>query len=253
MPKQDEKAFFDQEYSDDTQRIQSIGRYYAITKSSATHYRDLLLQGCEGLRVLEYGCGDGSFAFDLAQRGADVVGIDISSVAIENAAARAAKLNLRIEFREMDAEALQFPADDFDLVCGSAIIHHLDIGKSMSEVARVLRPRGRAIFSEPLGHNPALWAFRRLTPHLHTPDEHPLVKKDLDLMRRTFRRADIRYFHLASFFAIPFLPTRIFWPVLKAMDGLDAAAFRVVPPLGLLAWYCVITLGEPLRAPAAAR
>ncbi len=251
MRHQDEKAFFDEEYTNDARRV--VGKYYAIMKRSTEFYGDALMEDCAGLRVLEYGCGEGSYAFELAKRGADVVGIDISTVAIEKASAKAAGLGLKIDFREMDAEALQFPDASFDLICGTGIIHHLDVAKSMSELARVLKPGGRAVFAEPLGHNPALWAFRRLTPRLRTADEHPLLKKDLDLMRRTFRRVDIRYFHLASFFSIPFLPTRIFWPVLRAMDGLDAAVFRVVPPLGLLAWYCVITLGETKRAPVAAR
>jgi len=51
----------------------------------------------------------------------------------------------------MNAEELKFADDYFDIVCGGAILHHLDLNKALSEIARVLKPDGKAIFVEPLG------------------------------------------------------------------------------------------------------
>ena len=82
--------------------------------------------------------------------------------------------------------------DSFDLVCGSGILHHLDLPAAMRELARVLRPSGRAVFMEPLGHNPAINAFRNRTPELRTPDEHPLLGKDLKLCRRYFGSVEVK-------------------------------------------------------------
>src|SRR3546814_11483257 len=79
-------------------------------------------------------------------------GIDISDVAIEKGRERARQkgfTNVRLE--AMNAEAMTFPDDSFDLVFGSGIIHHLDIDRAFGEIARVLRPGGRAVFIEPLG------------------------------------------------------------------------------------------------------
>src|SRR3546814_1101008 len=78
----------------------------------------------------------------------------------------------------MNAEAMTFPDDSFDLVFGSGIIHHLDIDRAFGEIARVLRPGGRAVFIEPLGLNPAIELYRRFTPSARTPDEHPLLRRD---------------------------------------------------------------------------
>src|SRR3546814_18316951 len=81
----------------------------------------------------------------------------------------------------MNAEAMTFPDDSFDLVFGSGIIHHLDIDRASGEIARVLRPGGRAVFIEPLGLNPAIALYRRFPPRALTPHDPPLL-------RRHFRR-----------------------------------------------------------------
>lgn len=140
--------------------------------------------------MLEYGCGTGSKAFALAHTGAHVVCIDISGVGVAEATARAERDGVRADFVQMDAEALGYSFGAFDLVCGSGIFHHLDMERSLAEVRRVLKPEGTAVFYEPLGTNPIINLYRRLTPSMRTPDEHPLVPADFDLMRRHFREVE---------------------------------------------------------------
>jgi ubiquinone/menaquinone biosynthesis C-methylase UbiE len=246
MSKQSEREFFNQSYA--TRARAPLAKYYAITRNSDRYYKDYLRESCAGKVVLEYGCGMGSNAFWLAEQSARIVGIDISDGAIEMAREKAARQDLRnVEFQVMDAERMSFEDGSFDVVCGTGILHHLDVETSLGELARVLRPDGKAIFMEPLGHNPALNLFRRVTPKFRTPDEHPLLRKDIKLMRRYFRVTRCRFFHLFSFGAIPFLPTRVFFPVLEFLDGLDRGLFRLAPILGYLAWYAVITLEKPRR------
>jgi ubiquinone/menaquinone biosynthesis C-methylase UbiE len=64
----------------------------------------------------------------------------------------------------MNAEATTFPDNSFDLICGSSILHHLNLDKACAEIRRILRPDGGAVFIEPLGHNPLINMFRKLTP-----------------------------------------------------------------------------------------
>ena len=52
-------------------------KFYAVAQTSASYYRDLVLRECAGKRVLEYGCGTGSYALDLARGAATVTGIDM--------------------------------------------------------------------------------------------------------------------------------------------------------------------------------
>jgi SAM-dependent methyltransferase len=241
---QSESTFFDHSVATSARR--PVWKYYAITKSSRARYDELVFTACAGKRVLEYGCGSGSYAVPMARRGALVTGIDISRRCIEAARREAAAAGFPdTEFIVMDAMDMDFPDESFDLVIGTGILHHLDLDRCFDELLRVLRPGGRAVFLEPLGHNPALNIFRRVTPQFRTNDEHPLTRADLKALRSRCGAADYGFFHVCSFFAIPFLPTRFFWPVLGFMDALDRRLFRLIPPLRWWSWYATLEFPKP--------
>lgn len=224
------------------------GKYYSISRSGRRCFRDELGGDLVGKRVLEYGCGPGSCGFQLARRGARVTGIDISDAAITRATDKARREGLaEAVFLPMNAEALEFPADAFDLVCGIAILHHLDLDLASAELARVLRPGGRAVFIEPLGHNPLINLYRRWTPNLRTVDEHPLMMSDIAAAEARFAGVRVRYFHLFSLLAVPFRARPGFTKLLAGLEMLDRAAFRLVPPIRRHAWTCVLTLSNPLK------
>ena len=150
-------------------RWRKVEKFYDLTESSHALYHSLLLERCQGKRVLEYGCGEGSSAFLLAEQGAAVTGIDISDVRIEHAREQAAELeDPSMSFEVMDAEALAFRDSSFELICGTSIIHHLDLARAFSELRRVLTADGVGIFLEPLGHNPLINLYRARTPELRT-------------------------------------------------------------------------------------
>jgi cyclopropane fatty-acyl-phospholipid synthase-like methyltransferase len=71
-----------------------------------------------GMKVLDLGCGDGTTALPAAQRGADVLGVDIAANLVAAGNARAAEAGLKnLRFQEGDASNLAGIADDsFDLV-----------------------------------------------------------------------------------------------------------------------------------------
>ena len=97
----------------------------------------------------------------------------------------------------MDAHTLEFEDGTFDLVFGTGILHHLDLKVAISEVKRVLKPGGQAIFFEPLGTNPVGNLVRVLTPRARTVDERPLSMSDLRLLKSNFQ-CDMRYLQLLS-------------------------------------------------------
>jgi ubiquinone/menaquinone biosynthesis C-methylase UbiE len=239
-----EREFHNKTFGEDSRR--SAGKFYDIAVSSQRFYQEMLLANCAHAEVLEYGCGQGSQAFELARHGARVTGIDISDVAIEQARERARREGLDgLTFQVMNAEHLEFPDSRFDLVCGSAILHHLDLEHAYSQLTRVLAPSGTAVFSEPLGHNPFINAYRAMTPHLRTEDEHPLLMHDLQLARSYFRAGRIRFFHLQSLAAVPMRNFPGFQMLLRVLDAADNALFAVVPPSRRLAWQAVMVLSKP--------
>lgn len=242
-----EKDFHDTAFSENVRK--KAHKYYSIALKSRKYYRHFLRSKAPGAFTLEYGCGPGSQAFMLAENGATVVGIDISDVAIDLGKAKAADdaNHDRISFSVMDAENLQFKDSNFDLICGTGILHHLNLEKAYSELRRVVKKNGVALFIEPLGHNPFINLYRKLTPKLRTLDEHPLLSKDLILAKNYFDNVDIKYFHIFSFVAVPFRNTPLFKPLLWLMDSLDAALFSILPITRKYAWSVVMQLSAPLK------
>ena len=96
----------------------------------------------EGEQVLEIACGTGRFTVMLAERGADVTGIDISAAMLARGRekARAASVADHLEFARGDAGRLPFPDDAFDAVIAVRFFHLADTPASyLSEMARVAR------------------------------------------------------------------------------------------------------------------
>ncbi|MGZ3429898.1 MAG: class I SAM-dependent methyltransferase, partial [Polyangia bacterium] len=207
---------------------------------------DLVDERGAGKRVLEYGCGHYGYAYRLARCGASVTAIDISDVAIDRGRVTAERYGLadRIHFQRMNAEAMDFPDDSFDFVVGAGILHHLDLRRALGEIARVLRPEGNALFMEPLGHNPLINAYRRRTPDLRTPDEHPLLMRDLELCRQYFGNVDARCFHIAALLAAAIHGTRAFAPAMRVLQAVDRALLGAIPPLRRYAWVTILLLEQ---------
>jgi len=248
LRKYQEKEFFNKIFSKEKFK-KKISKYHSSDQKSVDFYRQYLLLNCVGKRVLDYGCGLGTATLFLAKNGAQVIGIDISQEAIKQARRRAMEENLadKTNFFVMDAEAMEFEDNSFDIVCGTAILHHLNLNKALPELARVLKPNGTGIFREPLGYNPIINLYRKLTPYLHTPDEHPLVMRDLKLIEFYFKNVKIDYFHLFSPFAIFFKNTEWFDKLRKLLDNLDMITFGVLPFLQWLSRVVVIRFSFPKK------
>ena len=101
-----------------------------------------------GDRVLDIGCGTGTFATILKQRypGLEVTGVDPDPKALARARRKAEQANVSIHFDQGFADSLKFPAMSFDLIFSSFMFHHLEGSnreKTLREVRRVLKPGGR--------------------------------------------------------------------------------------------------------------
>jgi SAM-dependent methyltransferase len=237
---QREKDFHNKIHADESRT--ALNRFYSITASSTDAYRRAALEDCKGKSVLELGCGRVAFATELADAGANVIAMDISEVAVRRTHDETGRDDIR--FAVMDAEHLGCADGVFDLVVGRSVIHHLVLERAFEEICRVLKPDGRAVFLEPLGHNPILNAYRRATPALHSVDEHPLKTSDLDLTRRYFRDVEVSYFHLTSLAAIAVSRTRLFSGAVRVLERADAALVRT--PLSRFAWIAVIVASHPV-------
>jgi phosphatidylethanolamine/phosphatidyl-N-methylethanolamine N-methyltransferase len=98
-----------------------------------------------GERLLIVGCGTG-LDFEFVPAGASVEAIDVSPAMAQRAGRRAAQLLPAARVQVMDATSLDFPEAAFDAVVLHLILAVLPApGACVAEVARVLRPGGRAV------------------------------------------------------------------------------------------------------------
>lgn len=108
----------------------------------------------QGKAVLDLGCAGGFMAEALAQRGAQVTGIDPATDAIDAARAHARENGLRIGYDVGMGEALPYADASFDaVVCVDVLEHVADLPKVLAEVARTLRPGGLFLF-DTINRNP---------------------------------------------------------------------------------------------------
>lgn len=242
---QREREFHNLAFADE--RRETVRKYYSVTCRSDAYYWERVLARARGRRVLEYGCGVGSHACELAREGAEVAAIDLSDVAVARARGRALREGLATRFLVMNAEQLGFADDSFDIICGTAILHHLDLDVALPEIARTLRSDGTAVFAEPMGHNPAINLYRRFTPRIRTPDEHPLLMSDIRRARRYFGGVQARFFHALALAAAPLRRWRRFSRVLGVLSDLDQWLFRHVPGARRMAWLVVLEFSDPLK------
>ena len=98
-----------------------------------------------GKRILDVCCGPGHLAGSLAAEGAVAEGLDFAAPMV----ARAREMHPGLDFREGDAEALPYRDGTFDhVVCAFGVMHLGRPEAAIAEAFRVLRPRGRYVFTQ---------------------------------------------------------------------------------------------------------
>jgi len=94
-------------------------------------------------KVLDAGCGTGQTSAYLARKfQCNVTAIDNHTVMINKAAKRFSKENVDITLVYGSIEQLPFEDQSFDLVLAESVTVFTDIGKTLGEYARVLKPNG---------------------------------------------------------------------------------------------------------------
>ena len=154
------------------------------------------LELAPGKTLLDVACGAGGPALRIAERtGCSVVGIEVHEQAVENASALAMArgLSARAKFQVVDATGtLPFADASFDAItCIDAINHFRHRERTIAEWARLLKPGGRLLFTDPITvtgplTNEEIAARSAAGVYLFVPrgyDEHAIKQCGLRLLR----------------------------------------------------------------------
>jgi 2-polyprenyl-3-methyl-5-hydroxy-6-metoxy-1,4-benzoquinol methylase len=219
-----------------------------------------------GKRVLDYGCGAAEGGVYLAKLGAKVVGVDVSAGMLETAQRLAKHHGVDIETRRVEQDGIPADSNEFDLVYGNGVLHHVDLKFARPELARVLKPTGTGCFIEPLSYNPLIDAYRHIADTIRTEDEKPLTFPEVERFRENFGEVSHREFWLStlSVFFKFYLIDRVspkkerYWKKIytdaenvrwffEPLRKVDDVLLEKIPLLRRLCWNTVITVRHPRR------
>lgn len=172
-----------------------------------------LVGDISGRSVLEIACGTGRFTLEFAERGADVVAVDISEPMIRQAVVKAERDGVDVDFLRCDARRLPFPPDCFDVVVAMRFFHLVDSPATyLRELARV--SRGRVLF-DTFSQRSARVVYNRFLPmgsRLYTDDE----------VRGFVREAGLELVRSRDDFVFPFGLYRVTpTPLAEGIRGVD--------------------------------
>ncbi|MGL6284798.1 MAG: class I SAM-dependent methyltransferase, partial [Microcoleaceae cyanobacterium] len=158
----------------DVEGIQ-VRDYFEACTAPENRYILKQLGDVRGKKLLDLGCGAGENSVYFAKLGAECIASDYSPGMVEVAVKLAEANGVKVEGMVMNAMALDFPDNTFDIVYVANLLHHLpDPELAIKEMHRVLKPGGKACFWEPLRHNPVINVYRRMATAVRTEDEMPL-------------------------------------------------------------------------------
>ena len=148
---------------------------FLYRRSLNFHDKVVLAVVGKGKKVLELGSGSGILACALGKQGNKVLGLDVSSIAVEEGRKLAARWGVagRVQFIQGDAVHTGFAEASFDIVVSTSLIEHVhpsEIGYHFREVRRVLRPKGVYLLFTPnkydgpssLGMHLREWGFTEM-------------------------------------------------------------------------------------------
>jgi SAM-dependent methyltransferase len=174
-----ERDYHDHHYETEAAAIQGSALFQRVHDRAALDFLRSTGAG-RSHRILSLGCGEGSIERRLALEVGEIVGLDISPVAIGQARAKAQGLG-NVSFLVCDpGSALPDNLGSFDVVAAFAFLHHLSdaaIGDILLAARRALRPGGVFYSSDP-SRRRLIGAFRGLVSktyeRYHSPDEREL-------------------------------------------------------------------------------
>jgi 2-polyprenyl-3-methyl-5-hydroxy-6-metoxy-1,4-benzoquinol methylase len=94
--------------------------------------------------ILEIGCGNGRDSIYFARAGYQVTAIDIVPEAISLARTNISEAKITVKTEVANVEKLPFEDESFDAIFTLSVLHSTNLSKSLPEIYRTLRSKGKA-------------------------------------------------------------------------------------------------------------
>ena len=122
----------------------------------------LAMTSFQGKRVIDVGCGDGTYSLELLRAGAsEVIGVDAAEKAVETANRKVSNID-GIHFEVMDIFRLK-GGKRYDIAVLRGILHHID--PVQSAINNISKIADEIIVLEPNGFNPILKLIEKISPY----------------------------------------------------------------------------------------
>lgn len=191
------------------------------------------------IKILDVGCGTGEYTIRLAQQfpKAEIIGIDISEEIIKVAKKKSKKYK-NVKYFVDSAYETKLKKNEFDVVCGFYVLHHLHLNKVSSEIKRVLKNGGIGFFYEPNLLNPVVFAIKNnswLKKRVgDSPEETAINPLTVD---KHFDGMDLKILHTEFIMPFPGVSSNLLIKIDKLVDNL-----RHIPIVKLLSGSLLITM-----------
>ncbi len=133
---------------------------------------------CRGKRVLDLGCGDGTYSAELLRLGhpASIHGVDPAPAAVRAGQDRAD--DPRMTFAVGSAYGLPHADGEFDVAYLRGVLHHMD--RPISALAEALRVASLVVVVEPNGYNAGLKVLEKVSRYHREHGERSYAPRRLD-------------------------------------------------------------------------
>jgi ubiquinone/menaquinone biosynthesis C-methylase UbiE len=234
MKRQNKKAEIDKY----TSQFEKNGYGYRTTGEDTTRIIKVLdhlgISCWQGMRILDFGCGTGTFTRHIGKTYSQVIGSDIVFTNLKIVKS----IDNNVEYICSDGNLLPFKNEVFDAVfCGTVLHHFPDISDPLKEIRRVLIPNGVLFAAEPNKWNP-------ITYYKH----HNSIKEQLGMsvnehalsyieLRKNLERLNYKVLNIRGIDFTPHSNAKGFWKLCRILEPF----FETMPIINLFGGGLIVT------------
>lgn len=261
---QKEAAFFDKAYADAGKK-QQLQNYLVperlirqVRNPDPRPLKDFeyafsRLGNLQGKKLLDFGAGDGWNSICFAKAKAHVWAIDISEKGVElirtKAVANGVSDYITAEVR--NCYKTELATNQFDIIYGGGVLHHLNIDAAGKEICRILHPDGVAVFFEPIRDSRVMDVIKMIVlklinkkPLEETENETPLTSNKIRQLESYFDTVNYTHFNVLTSAGLLINSDYL----KKVLTWLDYSCMKFVPGFKKLGRAVVIELRAPKKA-----